>query len=71
MANGSVEVNNPAEFLRKENGVFEVISPHGHVFRVTCRCGFKMRVREINKPKGVGPLEETMWRITRVNTAVA
>jgi hypothetical protein len=71
MANGSVEVNNPAEFLRKENGVFEVISPHGHVFHVTCRCGFKMRIREISEPKGVRPLEETMWRIRRVNRAVA
>src|SRR5437016_12016536 len=31
----TMEVTNPAEFLRNERGVFEVISPYGHVFSVT------------------------------------
>jgi len=36
MVNGTVEVLNPAEILRNQDGVFEVTSPYGHVFRVTC-----------------------------------
>jgi hypothetical protein len=44
---GTLEVENPAEVLRNEDGTFKVISPSGYVFRVTCRRGHKMSVREI------------------------
>ncbi len=41
------EVENPAEALRNEDGIFRVISPDGQVFRVTCKKGHSMRIREI------------------------
>jgi hypothetical protein len=41
------EVENPAEALRNEDGIFRVISPYGQVFRVTCKKGHNMRIREI------------------------
>ena len=47
-----MEVENPAEVLRDEDGVlFEVTSPYGHLFQVTCRPGATMEVREISEPK--------------------
>ena len=49
--NGTVEVVNPAEILRSQDGIFEVTSPYGHVFQVTCRRGAKMSVREISEPQ--------------------
>ncbi len=42
---GTVEVENPAEVLRDEDGVFEVTSPYGYVFQVMCRRRSKMSVR--------------------------
>jgi hypothetical protein len=47
IGNGTVEVENPAEVLRQEDGVFKVTSPYGQVFQVTCRKGRNMHVREI------------------------
>ncbi len=44
---GTLEVENPTEALRNEDGTFHVISPTGYIFRVTCRKGRNMRVREI------------------------
>ena len=44
---GTLEVENPAEVLRSQDGTFQVISPTGYIFRVTCRKGRNMRVREI------------------------
>jgi len=44
---GTLEVENPTEVLRNEDGTFHVISPTGYIFRVTCRKGHNMRVREI------------------------
>jgi hypothetical protein len=44
---GKLEVENPAEALRNQDGIFKVISPYGHIFRVTCRRGSNMRIREI------------------------
>lgn len=41
------EVENPAEALCNEDGIFRVTSPSGHVFQVTCRRGRNMRIREI------------------------
>lgn len=71
MVNGTVEVLNPAEILRNEDGVFEVTSPFGHVFRVTCRRGARMSVREISEPQRVSAAESVTWRIKRVARAVA
>ena len=71
MVNGTVEVLNPAEILRNQDGVFEVTSPYGHVFRVTCRRGAKMSVREISEPQRVSAAESVTWRIKRVARAVA
>jgi hypothetical protein len=71
MVNGTVEVLNPAEVLRNQDGVFEVTSPYGHVFRVICRRGAKMSVREISEPQRVSAAENVTWRIKRVAKAVA
>jgi hypothetical protein len=69
--NGTVEVLNPAEILRNQDGIFEVISPYGHVFQVTCRRGAKMSVSEISEPLRAQNVESTTWRIKRVPRAVA
>ncbi len=54
---GTLEVENPVEALRNKDGTFKVTSPSGHIFRVTCRRGCNMRVREIGSSEGV-PLPE-------------
>jgi hypothetical protein len=69
--NGTVEVLNPAEILRNQDGIFEVTSPYGHVFQVTCPRGAKMSVREISEPQRTAVAESTTWRIKRVPRAVA
>jgi hypothetical protein len=69
--NGIVEVLNPAEILRNQDGIFEVTSPYGHVFQVTCRRGAKMSVREVSEPQRVAAAENVTWRIKRVSRAVA
>lgn len=69
--NGTVEVLNPAEILRNQDGIFEVTSPYGHVFQVTCRRGTKMSVREISEPQRSPSAENMTWRIKRVARAVA
>jgi len=69
--NGTVEVLNPAETLRDQDGIFEVTSPYGHVFQVTCRRGAKMSVREISEPQRTPNTESFTWRIKRVSQAVA
>jgi hypothetical protein len=71
MVNGTVEVLNPAEILRNQDGVFEVTSHYGHVFRVTCRRGARMSVREISEPQRISAAENVTWRIKRVTRAVA
>jgi hypothetical protein len=67
----TTEVTNPAEFLRNERGVFEVISPSGHVFSVTCRFGSRMNIREISEPKSIENQQRLTWKIRRVNSNVA
>lgn len=69
--NGTVEVVNPAEILRNQDGIFEVTSPYGHVFQVTCRRGAKMSVREISEPHSAQTADSTIWRIKRMARAVA
>lgn len=66
MVNGTVEVLNPAEILRNQDGTFEVTSPYGHVFQVTCRRGAKMSVREISEPQRMPQADSATWRIKRV-----
>ncbi len=70
-SDGVREVENPAELLRNENGVFEVTSPYGYVFEVTCHPGTKMSIRGISEPKSAIIKEERMWRIKRVHRSVA
>jgi hypothetical protein len=70
-ADGTVEVKSPVEALRDEDGVFEVSSPYGHVFQVTCRRGGRMDVREITEPKPAKVPERILWRIRRINRDVA
>jgi hypothetical protein len=69
--NGTVEVLNPAETLRNQDGIFEVTSPYGQVFQVTCRRGTKMSVREISEPQRAPSAESLTWRIKRVARAIA
>lgn len=71
MVSGTVEVLNPAEILRNQDGIFEVTSPYGHVFQVTCRRGAKMSVRELSEPQRSLSAENMTWRIKRVARAVA
>jgi hypothetical protein len=65
------EVENPAEVLRNQDGVFEVTSPYGYVFQVTCRPGTQMGICQIDEPKSARVTEGTRWRIRRMNHAVA
>lgn len=53
----TVEVENPAEVLRDQDGTFKVTSPYGHIFRFTCRKGRNMHVREIGNSENA-PLSE-------------
>jgi len=48
MTNGCNEVRNPAEALVNQEGIFEVVSPSGKVFEVTCRRGHGMTFRQTN-----------------------
>jgi hypothetical protein len=68
-------VENPAEILRNEEGVFEVVSPYGHVFAVICRRGSQMKVREISQsePAIDAMPQRSGWHIKRIagNTATA
>jgi hypothetical protein len=68
---GTLEVENPAETLRDEDGLFEVTSPYGHVFQVTCRRGVRMNVREISEPKYAAVPDQVRWRIRRISDNVA
>ena len=65
-----VEVKSPVEALRDEDGVFEVSSPYGHVFQVTCRRGGRMDVRELVETKHKVPIR-VLWRIRRLHRDVA
>jgi hypothetical protein len=62
----TIEVENPAEVLRDEDGTFEVTSPYGHTFQVLCRRGTKMSVRQIAEPQRPVATPGIMWRIRRV-----
>jgi hypothetical protein len=70
-AHDTVEVKSPVEALRNEDGVFEVSSPYGHVFQVTCRRGGRMEVRELTEPMRAKVPDRILWRIRRINRDVA
>jgi YesN/AraC family two-component response regulator len=66
---GAIEVENPAEALKDESGTFEVISPYGHIFQVTCRPGARMRVQEISEPHSLQSVPTGVtWRVRRITT---
>jgi hypothetical protein len=69
--NDTVEVENPAEVLRDEDGVFQVTSPYGYVFQVICHRGSRMGIREIIEAKRVKIPGRDLWRIQRLNRNVA
>jgi hypothetical protein len=71
MTDDVIEVSNPAEFLRNENGAFEVTSPYGQIFRVTCRRGARMNIRQISEPQMIGNRQEMNWKVRRVNGTAA
>jgi hypothetical protein len=67
----TIEVENPVEVLREEDGMFEVTSPYGHIFRVLCRRGTKMSVRQIVEPQLPVANPGVIWRIRRVLSPAA
>lgn len=64
-----LEVKNPAEFLRYESGTFEAISPFGQAFRVTCRLGSRMSVRQVSEATSVANQQQMTWKIRRIDNA--
>lgn len=68
---GTVEVENPAEALRNQNGIFRVTSPDGQVFQVTCRTGANMRIREIGASERTIISEPKRWQIQKLQQPVA
>jgi hypothetical protein len=67
-----LKVENPAEILRGQDGVFEVVSPYGYTFEVTCRPGIAMQVRELRHLENWKlHAEQPIWEIRRLRpTAV-
>ncbi len=64
----SVAVTNPAEFLKKESGVFSVTSPTGDQFRVVCRPGRPLRITEHVRLPEMKRMDLT-WRIEKIGRA--
>jgi hypothetical protein len=64
--NSTVEVEDPAEALRNQDGIFEVISPYGQVFQVTCRRGSRMGIREVGESENTAVPEPRRWRIQKL-----
>lgn len=62
----NLEVENPAEALRDQDGTFRVVSPSGLVFQVTCRRGSNMRIRQIGESETQLLLESQRWRIEKI-----
>ncbi len=61
-----LEVDDPAETLRNQDGTFEVVSPYGHIFHVTCRRGTTMRICEIGKSETQLVYESRKWKIKKI-----
>jgi hypothetical protein len=66
-----METENPAETLRNEDGVFEVTSPYGHIFQVSCRRGSRMNIRALSDPEPGIQQSGTTWKIRRLQTRSA
>lgn len=62
----TLEVANPAEALRNQNGKFKVTSPNGYIFQVTCRKGTEIRIREIGESQPNALSQLRGWRIERI-----
>lgn len=62
---GEVKVKNPSEVLVYQDGVFELTSPSGDIFHVTCHRGMRMTFTQTvpNRKKEGGAREGTNWRI--------
>jgi hypothetical protein len=64
-SNSQVKLRNPAEVLLDEEGVFEMTSPRGEVFRVTCRRRVGMTFIQADEgERRTG--DNTIWRIRRM-----
>ena len=66
MTDAIIEAENPAEVLRSQEGLFEITSPYGYVFEVTCRHGARMVIREIAQPPQLVVNPRRIWEIRRV-----
>ena len=64
--NSTVEVEDPAEALRNQDGIFEVTSPYGQVFQVTCPRGSRMGIREVGESENTAVSEPRRWRIQKL-----
>lgn len=64
-----VEVTHLAAALVDEEGIFEVTSPHGNVFEVTCLRGCWMSFRKICAGRRVRRANSINWRIRRLHRA--
>lgn len=62
----TLEVENPAEALRNQDGTFKVVSPYGHIFQVTCRRGSNMQIREIGRSETQLLSESRSWKIEKI-----
>ena len=67
----TVDVENPAEALRNESGIFQVTSPFGQIFQVTCRKGSNMRIREIGALDNTAVAHSKRWRIQKLMRPLA
>jgi hypothetical protein len=63
---GKLEVENPAEALRDQDGTFRVVSPSGLAFQFTCRRGSNMRIHQIGESETQLLLESQRWRIEKL-----
>jgi hypothetical protein len=59
-----VRAENPAEVLLRQEGQFEVISPSGDVFHVTCQRGVKMAFTRVSE-QPTRRRGNAGWRIRR------
>jgi len=66
MINGCNEVRNPAEALVNQEGIFEVVSPTGKVFEVTCRRGHGMSFKQIRAMEEKQPSSQENWLIRQL-----
>ena len=63
----TVEVTHLAAALVDEEGVFEVTSPQGNIFEVTCSRKCRMSFREICDGKRIRKTNGITWRVRRLH----